>query len=344
MKRTALGVLLTLLAMATPRTTADSSDVRYLLLVTIDGVRVEEMFEGLDPAVLASTLAPGSHVEETESYRKYWAPTREERRRRLMPFFWETLMRHHGFVVGDPHSGVRQRLLNRHRFSYPGYSEILTGEAHDEVIASNDMGQNPYPSVLEDLRAELRLARHEVAVFSSWGTMHRIVEHVPGTILVDAPAEAGTARPDEETFDRALAHLRTHRPRVLYVAFDETDDLAHEVRYADLLDALAHTDRRLRRLWDEVQSDPEYRGRTALLVTVDHGRGAGVEHWHQHAAEVASAENVWTAYAVPGCRQRGVLTGRHTFVHAQLAATMAGILGVDYRRRVPGAAPPVTLF
>jgi hypothetical protein len=344
MKRSAIGVLITLLAIATPRTTADSAEVRNLVLVTIDGVRIEEMFGGMDPAVLASTLPAGARVEETDSYRKYWAPTREERRRRLMPFFWDTLVRHYGFVVGDPQSGMREQLLNRHRFSYPGYAEILTGEAHDDVIASNDMGQNPYPSVLEDVRASLGLAAADVAVFSSWGAMHRIAEHVPGTILVDAPAPGGAPRPDDETFAAAMSHLRAHHPRVLYAAFDETDRLAHEERYAELLDALAAADRRLRQLWHELQSDPEYRGRTALVLTVDHGRGAGVEHWTQHGDDVASAENVWTAYVVPGCRQRGLVTGHQTFVHAQLAATMAGLLGVDYRRYAPAAAPPVAFF
>jgi Type I phosphodiesterase / nucleotide pyrophosphatase len=345
MKRMAMGFLLTLLlAAATPRSTADTPDVRYLVLVTMDGVRVEEMFGGLDASVLASGLPSSSTVESTVAYRKYWAPTREERRLRLMPFFWGALMPRYGWIIGDPESGARERLQNRHRFSYPGYAEILTGSAHDDVIASNEMGQNPYPSVLEFLRGKLGLSQAEVAVFASWGTMHRIVEHVPGTILVDAPAAASADRPDSETFEAAMTHLRAHRPRVLYISFDETDTLAHEGRYADLLEAMAATDRRLHRLWDEIEADPVYRGRTALIVTVDHGRGAGAQHWHQHGADVASADNVWTAYVVPGSLRRGPLSGRHTFVHAQLAATMASILGADYAKAEPAAAPPIAMF
>ena len=65
-------------------------------------------------------------------YKRYWAPTPEERRVRLMPFFWGTLMRDHGSIAGNPARASRVRLTNDHAFSYPGYSEMLTGRAHDE--------------------------------------------------------------------------------------------------------------------------------------------------------------------------------------------------------------------
>ena len=60
-----------------------------------------------------------------------------------------------GCVYGNQALNSVVRVTNRHRFSYPGYSEILTGEAHDDVINSNDKRRNPYPSVLEFLRRKL---------------------------------------------------------------------------------------------------------------------------------------------------------------------------------------------
>ena len=44
------------------------------------------------------------------------------------------------------------------RFSYPGYSEILTGAAHDEVIDSNDNKRYPFLTVLEFLAWPVRRA------------------------------------------------------------------------------------------------------------------------------------------------------------------------------------------
>jgi hypothetical protein len=94
-----------------------ASDER-IVLVTIDGARTEEVFGGLDVAVLQSTLRASQRVEETSAYERYWAPTREERRRTLMPFFWSLVTRE-GSIAGDAESGSHVRLGNSHWFSYP---------------------------------------------------------------------------------------------------------------------------------------------------------------------------------------------------------------------------------
>ena len=85
-------------------------------------------------------------------YRRFWAPTPEARREKLMPFFWGTLMREHSFIPGNRELKSPVALTNRHWFSYPGYSEVLVGAAHDDEIKSNDPIRNPYPTVLEFIR------------------------------------------------------------------------------------------------------------------------------------------------------------------------------------------------
>ena len=40
-------------------------------------------------------------VETQPVYRRFWAPTAEARREKLMPFFWGTLMREHGSIAGN---------------------------------------------------------------------------------------------------------------------------------------------------------------------------------------------------------------------------------------------------
>src|SRR5262245_21355149 len=117
---------------------ASDRPVQSVVLVTLDGVRTQEVFGGLDIEVLKSSLKKDARVEDTVSYARYWASTPAERRLRLMPFFWGTLMKEFGSVYGNAALGSRAMVSNRHRFSYPGYSEILTGEAHDDVINSND--------------------------------------------------------------------------------------------------------------------------------------------------------------------------------------------------------------
>jgi len=153
-----------------------------VILVTLDGARTQEIFGGLDVDILRSTLRPddggdtAQKVEQTRAYRRYWAPDAEARRRKLMPFLWTTLATQYGSVAGNLARGSSARVTNRHRFSYPGYAEILVGEAHDDVIDSNEQRRNPFPTVLEFLKQTLRIDTQQVAAFASWDTFDWIVE------------------------------------------------------------------------------------------------------------------------------------------------------------------------
>jgi hypothetical protein len=363
-RRLALVCLLTLLALPLlPQAPAAQAGRQHVILVTLDGARVEEIFGGLDAAVFASTLGKDGRLEEQAAYKRFWADTPQARREKLLPFFWGTLMREHGSIAGNPALGSRVRLANRHWFSYPGYAEILLGAAHDEVIKSNDPTQNPYPTVLEFLRGQLGVGQSAVAAFGSWSVFNAICESKPGTIVVNAgfepydhpdqavrtlsamqretPTPWDTVRHDFYTFRFAMAHLAAHKPRVLYLALGETDDWAHNGRYDMVLDSLSRTDTYLKELWTWLQAQPEYRGRTSLLITVDHGRGAGPDDWKHHGAKYPNAEFTWMAFVSPSMSRRGEWRDHPPLLTAQAAATLVRWTGADWKAFNPAAAPPV---
>lgn len=64
-----------------------------------------------------------------------------------------------------------------------------------------------------------------------------------------------------------------NKPRVLYIAYGETDEWAHAGQYRFYLDAAKQVDAWIKKIWEFVQTDPQYKNKTALLITVDHGRG-----------------------------------------------------------------------
>ena len=345
--------------------TAQAPAADRVILITLDGARTQEMFGGLDTTILQSTLKEGQTLEKDATYQRFWAPTPQERRRKLMPFFWGTLMAEHGSIAGNRALNSRVTLKNKHWFSYPGYSEILVGEPHDDVIKSNDAIRNPYPTVLEIMRERLSLAAKDVGVFASWGVFNEIAEQKQGALTIDAgpdepvPADApgrelaviqgetlpqwGNVRHDYFTFRLAMRHLEAARPRVLYIAFDETDDWAHDGRYDRTLDTYARTDRYLETLWQWLQSQPEYRGRTHILLTTDHGRGDTAKDWRDHGAKVADAENVWIAFASPAMPQRGEWRNHAPLNTSQIAATLAKWVGIDLPSIRPSAGAPIAL-
>jgi len=136
-----------------PATVRDPGD--NVILVTLDGARTQEVFGGLDREVLASTLKADQPIEQSPTFTRYNAATREERRQKLMPFLWQ-LMATAGSIAGDQTIGSTVQLRNRLWFSYPGYAEILLGEPHDDTLKSNDPIRNPYTTVLATSESYLK--------------------------------------------------------------------------------------------------------------------------------------------------------------------------------------------
>ena len=335
-----------------------------LILITLDGARTEEIFGGLDLEVLKSTTRNEKvKTEDTPLYKQYWADTPQKRREKVMPFFWGTLMKHHGSIAGNRALGSTVRLTNNHRFSYPGYSEILTGQSHDDVINSNDKKRNPYPTVLEFLKRKLGLEAHKVAAFASWDVLDWIVEHEEGSITSNAGFEPyihpspvirelsnlqfetvtpwDSVRNDAYTFRFAKAHLETYKPRILYLGLGETDDWAHDGRYDRVLGALARTDNFLKELWNLLQSQDSYRDKTTILMTVDHGRGSTPADWTKHGKDVEQAQYIWLALVSPDSDLRGEWTKAPTIYQNQIAATLCRFLDLDYREQNPSAGEPI---
>lgn len=329
-----------------------------VILVTLDGARTEEIFGGLQTDILQSTLKKEQSLEDSPAYRRFWAPTAAERRQKLMPFFW-TLVTRDGSIAGNRRLGSSARVTNKHWFSYPGYAEMLLGEPFDEEIKSNDAIRNPHVTVLETVRDRLSLPADKVATFASWGVFSEIVEHEVGKTFVNAGVEAlADAQPeiaavntlqrevvtpwdatrfDAFTFRLAMRHLATARPRILYLAFDETDDWAHDGRYDRVLDAYARTDAFLKELWTWLQNDEGYRGRTHVLITTDHGRGHTASDWRDHSAKVEGSQETWMAFASPKMSARGEWSGETALTTSQVAATLSQWLGVDWNALHPRA-------
>lgn len=353
-------VLLLLLALSIPAVA--QSKTENVILITLDGARTQEVFGGLDLDILKDKTKKG-RVEDTALYKKYWADTAEARRLKLLPFFWGTLLQQHGSIAGNRALNSAVMTTNKLWFSYPGYSEILTGQAHDDVINSNDRKRNPYPSVLEFLKRKLKLSKEQVALFGSWDVFNWIGEHEEGAVTINAGHEPyastdpeikvlgklqseqlspwDSVRFDYFTVRFALEHLKKYQPRVMHIALGETDDWAHEGDYAHVLNSFAHNDRQLKELWEYLQRTPRYRDKTSIIVTIDHGRGNTIRDWTDHGEKVPEAQYIWMAFVSPDSALRGEWKDSATIYQNQVAATLCKWLGFDYSEQNPQAGKPV---
>jgi hypothetical protein len=331
-----------------------------VLVVTMDGLRWQEVFGGLSSELL--TKEGGGVSDPAPSERRFGGTSPEHRRERLMPFLW-TVVAKQGQILGDASRNSLARVTNDMRFSYPGYNELLSGFA-DPRIDSNDKIANPNVTVLEWLNRQ-EAFRGKVAAYASWELLSWILNEprsgIPSNghgapvtnpttdrhraineLTADLPPYWGSTRFDASTGMGALEYLKAHRPRVLYVMLGETDEWAHGRKYDLYLDAAWRNDRFVRQLWETAQSLPEYANRTALILTTDHGRGEQAKDWTSHGREVGAADRIWIAVMGPGVPALGVRANAHA-TQSQVAATIAALVGEDFRKAEPRTAPPLDL-
>ena len=333
-----------------------------LVLVTLDGVRWQEVFGGIDRRLIEDErfTTDADYLRQT-----YWHDDRSERRRRLFPFLWSEIAAD-GALIGDRLSDSRMEVTNPWWFSYPGYNEILTGRA-DPGIDSNDKNWNENVTVLEVLNG-LPGYQGRVAAFASWDVFPYIVNARRSGVPVNAgfdlleptlserarwlneaalraPRIWNTVRLDFITHGYALETIHIRQPRVVYIAYGETDDFAHDASYDRYIDAAYRSDRMLAELWNRLQSDDFYKGQTTLLITTDHGRGSDPAGWQGHGGSpdgediVTGSDQIWLAAIGPGIRPGGVVKGHWT--QSQIAATALESMGLDAAKLMPSSAAAI---
>ena len=91
-----------------------------------------------------------------------------------------------------------------------------------------------------------------------------------------------------------------------------------------------------------MQSMPEYRDCTTLILTTDHGRGDNRIDWKNHGEKIENSEFIWMAVMGPDTPHT-IIKGT-TVTQSQIAATVAACLGYDYPKEQPQAAPPLPVL
>ena len=149
-----------------------------------------------------------------------------------------------------------------------------------------------------------------MAIFCTWDVFHYIFResvsglpvHAGWSLIKDGPLSERQRNVNkmvldlphywtDNTFDSlsmegAQDDIERHKPRVLFIGLGETDEWGHARRYDLYLDAACNGDRYLADLWRTIQEMPEYKDKTTLILTCDHGRGSTPVDWTDHGQKV----------------------------------------------------------
>jgi hypothetical protein len=324
-----------------------------LLIITVDGVRWQEVFTGMDPIIGRDPAY--NHDDSALIFHKYWSNSTAERRKMLLPFIWNHLAPE-GQLYGN-RNGSKVNTHNRYKFSYPGYNEIFTGYA-DNRINSNEYPPNPNTNLLEYLNT-LPGYRGKIAAFGAWEAFDRILNQqrnkLPIFSAFDSLEGLGTITPlfnrmlqnsfkpfdegeclDVFTHYAATEYLKLHHPKVLYIAYGEPDEWAHRGDYKFYLNSINQFDKWLGEIWNYIQNTPFYRNKTAMLITTDHGRGDKIKaEWTSHGEDIVDAGETWFALIGPGIKHKGEIKADSQYYQDQLAQTMASLLHVNFKANHP---------
>lgn len=365
LRRGPIAAILFLVSVASGFAQSPALKTERVLLVTIDGVRIQEAFGGIDPVILDGDKKLAGIQDASELRNRFMRPTPEERRAALMPFLWSVVARE-GVILGNPACNNRVKVTNSFRVSYPGYAEILTG-CEQPKVASNLPFRMPRETILEVLKKEKGWTFGQVAAFCSWQTFNLIVHREADAFLSNAgfarvPSEWATPgmEPlntlqmemftpwDLTRFDRVTAglaeeYVKVHKPMLLYLGLGEPDDWGHERRYDRMIQTIHECDRAIQRLWDTVQAMEEYRGKTTMIILTDHGRGVRPEDWPNHDRNTPGSEDIWIAVLGPDTPALGESREAKDYTQGQVAATLARFFGVDYPALYAQAAPALDL-
>jgi arylsulfatase A-like enzyme len=100
-------------------------------------------------------------------------------------------------------------------------------------------------------------------------------------------------------------------------------------------------DNMLADLWSLLQQMPEYKNKTTLIVTTDHGRGdIDRNDWRHHGEKIKEADQIWIAAIGSGIPAKGEINKADQIYQSQIAATIAELLGKKFIANHP-AAPAI---
>jgi hypothetical protein len=293
-------------------------------------------------------------------FKKYWSDDVNERRKKLLPFLWNTVSQH-GQIYGNRNYGNNVDNANPYWFSYPGYSEIFCGYV-DTMVNSNDYKNNPNTHVLEFINKQPEFKNH-VAAFGAWDAFDRILneprsnfpvvcgfeptggknltakEQLINSMLKDSYKPWGLEEClDVFTHYEAMECLKTRKPKVLYIAYGETDEWAHAGYYKNYLESAHQFDAWVKEIWNFIQNDPQYKNNTSLFITVDHGRGdKNKEQWTDHGSDIGGANEIWFAVMGPDVPAKGEVKTEMQLYQKQFAQTIASLLGLKFIAEHPVA-------
>lgn len=160
--------------------------------------------------------------------------------------------------------------------------------------------------------------------------LHKMAEILKLSVSDFAAHARSLASPDELSVFIGKQLMRQLAPSLLWITLHDID-IAHSGTYSLYIDGIRRSDRLCGALWNTIQSEPEYAGKTTMFILPDFGRdsdtnpgGNGFQH---HRTGDAISRTTWMMVMGPGVRENVVVD--RPVESTDLVPTLGVLLGFD---------------
>jgi hypothetical protein len=181
-----------------------------------------------------------------------------------------------------------------------------------------------------ELQSAMEGSNYEGLGWTVFDAADRLDPRVRGTIETAISSfvhGGGPTSGDELTFFMSREVMRKFSPRVLVVAFSDVE-AAHFGSYSLHVSGIRTADRLAYQMWQEVEANPDYRGKTTMVVLPEFGRdpdGSNTNGFFNHRANEDSTRDTWMMVLGSSVDKPQII--ERPIHHIDLCPTLAGLLG-----------------
>lgn len=220
-------------------------------------------------------------------------------------------------------------------YTNAGYSSLTTGTYQEIDNSGNQIPENP--SVFQYFLKARKTVQSKAWLIASKGKLKILSDcsrsewngkYTPSFNCGEDGNGNGT-RNDSITLRVAMEKLKQYHPSIAVIGFKEPDITAHSGDWNGYLHEIKNTDKYVFQLWNFIQSDSIYRGKTAFFVTNDHGRHSdGVnDGFISHGDNCEGCRHINFFAAGPDFLRNKIVETQYEL--KDISATIAELLGFE---------------
>jgi hypothetical protein len=208
--------------------------------------------------------------------------------------------------------------------------QLMVAAVASALRAGRSRNMADHAKIEAELESMLEAGNYEGLGWTVFDAADRLDPRVRDTIaeaITTFVRDGGPTSGDELTFLVSREVMRKFSPRLLVVIFSDVE-VAHFGSYALHVAGIRTGDRLAYQLWQEIEANAEYKGKTTMVVLPEFGRdpdGSTTNGFFNHRGDTDSTRSTWmmalgTAVDKPRIVERPIR-------HVDLCTTLSGLLG-----------------